>query len=63
MLFILRIYYPPEVRRGEYFGVRSIPVAILPSCQYIKTIALQLHKHEYSCVVKIRNILEAVIRS
>ena len=30
------------------------------SCQDMKTIALQLHKHQYSCVVKIRNTLEAV---
>ena len=29
-------------------GVGSIPVVILPSCQDMKTITLQLHKHEYS---------------
>ena len=34
-------------------GVGSIPVAILPSRQVMKTIAL--HKHEYSLVIKIRN--------
>ena len=33
-------------------GVGSIPVAIIPSCHDMKTIALQLHKHEYSWVVK-----------
>ena len=43
----LLIYYPPEVRRGEYLGVGSIPVAILPTCQHMKTIALELHKYEY----------------
>ena len=47
----------------EVLGVRSIPVAILPSCQDRKIIALQLHEHEYSWVVKIRNTSEAVIRS
>ena len=44
-------------------GVGSIPVAILPSCQNVKTFALQLHKHKYSWVVKIRNTSEAVLRS
>ena len=29
------LYYPPEVRSGEYGG-GSIPVAKLPSCQYLK---------------------------
>ena len=29
-------YYPPEVRRGRYLGVGSIPVAIVPSSQYMK---------------------------
>ena len=32
-------YYPPGVRRGEYWGL-EIPVATLPSCQYMKTFAL-----------------------
>ena len=36
-------------------GVESIPVATLPSCQDMKIVALQLHKHEYSWVVKLRN--------
>ena len=47
----------------EVLGVRSIPVAILPSHRDRKIIALQLHKHKYSWVVKIRNTSEAVIRS
>ena len=40
----LILYYPPEVRRGEYWvstrvlGDGSIPVAILPSCQDTKTL-------------------------
>ena len=36
---------------GE-LGAGSIPVAVLPSCQDMKTIALQLHKHENSWVEK-----------
>ena len=36
-------------------GVGSIPVAILPSGQDTKTVALYLHKHKCSWVVKIRN--------
>ena len=43
-------------------GVGGIPVAILPSCQDMKTIALQLHEHECSWVAKIRNTPEAVFR-
>ena len=34
-------------------GVESIHVAILPSCQDMKIVALQLHKHEYSWAVNI----------
>ena len=34
---ITDVYYPPSVRRGKYSG---IPVAILPSCQYMKIITL-----------------------
>ena len=40
-------------KRGE-LGVGSIPVAILPSCQKVITLALQIHKHENSRVVKIK---------
>ena len=45
-------------------GVGSIPVSILPSWQYMKNIALYLHRYEYTCsrVVKIRNTSEAVLR-
>ena len=40
-------YYPPEVMRGEYCGVGSIPVAILHRCMLDN--ALQMHDmHEYS---------------
>ena len=35
---------------GLWFG--SIHVTILPSYQDMKTIALYLHKHDYSLVVK-----------
>ena len=37
----------------------SIPVAILPSCQYICII---VHENDYSWLVKIRNTSEAVLR-
>ena len=43
-------------------GVGSIPVPIVPSCQDMETIALQLHKREYSWVVKIGNTQEVVLR-
>ena len=33
-------------------GVGSIPVALLPSCQDIKTVALQLLEYLHRCVVK-----------
>ena len=42
--------------------VGSIPVAILSSCQNMKTVVLYLHEHEYSWVVKIRNTSEPVLR-
>ena len=48
-------------REEEVMGVGSIRVAILPSCQHMKTIAL--HKHEYSLGVIYRNTSETVIRS
>ena len=36
---------PTGSEEREVLGVGSIPVAILPSCQDSKIIALQLHKH------------------
>ena len=53
---------PTGSEEREVLGVRSIPVAILPSCRDMNPIALQLHEHEYSWVVKIRNTSEAVFR-
>ena len=47
------VYLPTGSEERGVLGVGSIPVAILPSCQDMKTIALKLHKHEYSWVVKI----------
>ena len=41
--------------------VGSIPVEILSSCQNLKTIALYLHKHEHSWVLKIRNTSDAAV--
>ena len=40
--------------------VGSIPVSILLSCQSVRNVALLLHKHAYSWVLKIRNTSEAV---
>ena len=34
---------PTGSEEGEVLGVGSIPIAILPSCQNMKIIALQLH--------------------
>ena len=45
----MTIYYTPEVRRGEYWGVWRIPVAILPSCQDMKTIALPYINMSMNC--------------
>ena len=44
-----------ESEEREVLGIESIPVAILPSCQYMKTMTLSLHKHEYGWIVKLRN--------
>ena len=51
---------PTRSEERGVLGVGSIPVAILPSCQDMRTIVLQMHKHEYSWAVKIRNASEAV---
>ena len=48
--------------RSDDRGVLRVPVAILPSCQHMEVNALQLHKHDYSSVVKIRNTSEAILR-
>ena len=53
---------PTGSEEREELWVGSTPVAKILSCQYMKTIALQLHKHEYSWVVKIRTTSEAVLR-
>ena len=54
---------PNGSEEREVLGFGSIPVAKLPSCHDMNHIALQLHEHEYSWVVKIRNTSEAVLRS
>ena len=51
---------PTGSEEKEVLKVGSIPVALLSSCQDMKSIALELHKHEYSRVVKLRNTSEAV---
>ena len=55
-------YLTTRSEKREVLGVGSIPIAMLPSCQDMKTIALYLHKYEYCWVVKIRNTSEAVLR-
>ena len=52
---------PTRSEEKGVLGIGSVPVAILPSCQDIKPIALLLHKYEYSWVVKLRNTSEAVL--
>ena len=56
------ILRPTGSEERGVFKVGSIPVAILPSCQHMKTIALKMHNHEYGWVVKIRNTSEAIFR-
>ena len=56
------ILLPTGSDEREVLGVESIPVAILPSCQNMETIALSLLKHAYNWVVKIRNTSETVLR-
>ena len=53
---------PTGSEEREVLGVGSIPFAILPSCQDMKTFALLMHKHQYSWVVKIRYTSKAVLR-
>ena len=49
---IVVILPPTGSEERAVLWVGSIPVAILLSCQDMKNIALQLHRHEYSWVVK-----------
>ena len=55
------ILLPTGSEEREVLWVGSIHVSILLSCQDMLNIELQLHKHEYSWVVKIRNTSEAVL--
>ena len=52
------ILLPKGSEEREVLGVGSISVAILHSCQDMKTVAILLPKHKYSWVVKIRNTSE-----
>ena len=54
MLIILDNLLPTGSEQREVLGFGRIPVAILPSCQDMKTVALQLHRHKCSWVVKIK---------
>ena len=58
----MNVLLPIRSEEREVLGERRIPVAILPSCQDMKTIALQWHKRGYNWVVKMRNTSEAVLR-
>ena len=60
--YILYGLLPTGSEEIEVLRVGSIPVAILFSCQDMKTIAIYLHKQEYSWVVKKGNTPEAVLR-
>ena len=60
-VLLLIILLPTGSEERGVLGFGSIPVAILPSCQDVKIIALELHKHVYSWVVKIRNTSGAVL--
>ena len=62
------IILPTGSEERGVLGVGSIPVAILLSCQNVKTFALQINmkicdKYEYSWAATIRNTSEAVLRS
>ena len=57
-LFLL----PTGSEERGVLGVGSIPVAIFPACQNMKTIASYLHRYGYSWIVTIRNTSEAVLR-
>ena len=64
-IVLFKIYQnllPTRCEEREVLGVGTIPVAILPSYQDVKTIALYFHKHEYSRIVKKRNTSETVLR-
>ena len=54
---------PTGSEEKEVSGVGSIIAAILTSCQDMNPISLQLHEHEYSWVIKMRNTSEAELRS
>ena len=49
MQLIFLLFTGSEER--EVLEVGSIPVVILPSCEYMKDIALCLHRYEYNWVV------------
>ena len=53
---------PTRSEERGVLGAGIIPVAILPSCQDMKTIALYLHKNEISWILKLRNTSEVVLR-
>ena len=60
-LNISNLLLPTGSEERVVFWAGSIPVAILPSCQDMKTIAFKVYKHKYSWVIKIRNTSEAVL--
>ena len=56
---VFHILLPTGSEERGVFGNWKIPVAILPSFHEVKTIVLNLHKHEYSWVEKVRSTEEA----
>ena len=60
VLELINNVLPTGSEERGVLGVGSIPVTILSSSQDVKTMALLLHKHECSWVVKKRNTEEAV---
>ena len=62
IFFILFFLLPTGSEERGVLGVGSIPVAICPSCQNMKTIAKYLHRYGYSWKVTIRHTSEVVLR-
>ena len=59
---ICYIYYPPEVRRGEYLGLGVFLLQYFPLVKILKLLHCICNEHEYDWVVKIRNTSEAFLR-
>ena len=58
MFQIILFYYPSE--EGGVLGAENIPIAILLSCQNVRNVALLLHEHAHSWVVKKKHLRGSV---